>query len=104
MRRSCENCGNVRCANSLIAVFWDECVKSGFTKHWMPKDEVTPLQLNCDECVYISITEADQHNTDLGTPHICTKYKKRVFHNSSRPGHHERIYPCKECIEEAGKT
>ena len=35
-KRSCENCGNVRCANSLIAIWWHECVDSGFTKHWMP--------------------------------------------------------------------
>lgn len=44
MRRLCENCGNVRCANSLIAVFWDECVGSGFTKHWKPKEtaQATP--------------------------------------------------------------
>ena len=38
-RRSCENCGNARCANSLVAFFWDECVESGFTKHWRPKPE-----------------------------------------------------------------
>lgn len=37
--RSCENCGNTRCANSFVAFWWDECVKSGFEKHWMPKQE-----------------------------------------------------------------
>lgn len=37
--RSCENCGNVRCANSLVAFWWDECVESKFTKHWRPKKE-----------------------------------------------------------------
>ena len=26
-KRSCENCGNLRCANSIIAFFWDECVR-----------------------------------------------------------------------------
>lgn len=36
-RRSCENCGNTACANSLVAFFWDECVESKFTKHWRPK-------------------------------------------------------------------
>lgn len=36
-KRSCENCGNVRCSNSLVAFWWDECVESGFTKHWRPK-------------------------------------------------------------------
>lgn len=35
-KRSCENCGNVRCVNSPIAIWWHECVDSGFTKHWMP--------------------------------------------------------------------
>ncbi len=39
MERSCENCGNTRCANSLVAFFWDECVESKFTKHWRPKEE-----------------------------------------------------------------
>lgn len=38
MKRTCENCGNSKCSNSVIAIFWDECVKSGFTKHWRPKE------------------------------------------------------------------
>ena len=38
--RSCENCGNTRCANSAVAYNWDECVDSNFTKHWMPKKAV----------------------------------------------------------------
>lgn len=37
-KRSCENCGNTRCANSVIAFFWDECVSSNFQKYWRPKD------------------------------------------------------------------
>ena len=37
-RRSCENGGNVACSRSLVAFFWDECVKSNFTKHWRPKN------------------------------------------------------------------
>ncbi len=40
-RRSCENCGNAACANGLVAVHWDECVESKFTKHWRPKNEPT---------------------------------------------------------------
>ena len=36
--RSCENCGNTRCANSVVAYNWDECVSSDFTKHWTPKE------------------------------------------------------------------
>lgn len=27
IKRSCENCGNMRCANSIIAFWWDECVR-----------------------------------------------------------------------------
>ncbi len=38
-KRSCENCGNTRCANSAVAYNWDECVSSDFTKHWMPKEK-----------------------------------------------------------------
>ena len=38
-KRSCENCGNTRCANSVVAYNWDECVSSDFTKHWTPKPE-----------------------------------------------------------------
>ena len=38
-KRSCENCGNTRCANSAVAYNWDECVDSNFTKHWTPKPE-----------------------------------------------------------------
>ncbi len=38
-KRCCENCGNTRCANSLVAYWWDECVDSNFEKHWRPKEE-----------------------------------------------------------------
>ena len=38
-KRCCENCGNLRCANSMVAFWWDECVKTDFTQHWMPKRE-----------------------------------------------------------------
>ena len=27
IKRSCENCGNMRCANSIIAFWRDECVR-----------------------------------------------------------------------------
>ena len=37
LKRSCENCGNLRCANSVVAYWWDECVDSNFEKHWMPQ-------------------------------------------------------------------
>jgi len=38
-KRCCENCGNLRCANSLVAFWWDECVDTDFEAHWMPKEE-----------------------------------------------------------------
>ena len=38
-KRCCENCGNMRCANSIIAFWWDECVETNFQTHWMPKEE-----------------------------------------------------------------
>lgn len=37
-KRSCENCGNLQCANSIVAFYWDECVESHFEKHWQPKE------------------------------------------------------------------
>jgi hypothetical protein len=36
---SCENCGNIQCANSPIAYHWDECVDTNFTKHWIPRTQ-----------------------------------------------------------------
>ena len=38
-RRCCDNCGNRRCATSVVAYWWDECVKSDFQKHWLPLPE-----------------------------------------------------------------
>lgn len=42
-KRSCENCGNIACANSIIAIHYDECVKSGYSKHWKPKENECTL-------------------------------------------------------------
>lgn len=39
--RSCENCGNTRCASSPVAFYWDDCVASGFTRHWKPKPDTS---------------------------------------------------------------
>ena len=36
-KRSCENCGNLHCANSIVAFYYDECVQDNFTKYWRPK-------------------------------------------------------------------
>ena len=55
---------------------------------------------NCNVCESINLTEEKQHKTDPGSPHICLRHKKRVYHNSSRPGYHDMIHPCKECIAE----
>ncbi len=37
--RSCENCGNYACRNSLIAFWWDDCVDSNFERHWRPEQK-----------------------------------------------------------------
>ena len=52
---------------------------------------------NCDNCKNISITEARQHSEKSSASHICTKYRKRVFHRSTKPGYHDMIFPCDEC-------
>ena len=35
--RSCENCGNAACTNSIVAFYYDDCVESHFSRHWKPK-------------------------------------------------------------------
>lgn len=55
---------------------------------------------NCNVCEFINLTEEKQHKWTPGSPHICLRHKKRVYHNSSRPGYHDMIHPCKECIAE----
>lgn len=66
------------------------------------KDFAASLTKNCNNCEYINLTEEQQHRLAPGSPHICMKYGKRVFHRSSRPGYHGILFPCKEC-EEAEK-
>ena len=44
-KRSCENCGNRACATSLVAIRYDECIRSGYQTHWRPRfDMLPPLQ------------------------------------------------------------
>lgn len=35
--RSCENCGNTRCSQSALAIWWDACIDDHFTGHWKPQ-------------------------------------------------------------------
>ena len=45
LKRSCENCGNRICATSLVAIRYDECIQTGYKKHWRPRfDMLPPLQ------------------------------------------------------------
>lgn len=53
--------------------------------------------INCNRCQKVSVTEKEQHAAPECQPHICTEYKRRVFHNSSRLGFHKHIFPCVEC-------
>lgn len=39
IKRSCENCGNQRCANSVVAYNYDECIRTDCQKHWKPKQD-----------------------------------------------------------------
>lgn len=37
MKKSCENCGNLKCQNMMVAVLYDSCLESGYEKFWKPK-------------------------------------------------------------------
>ena len=41
-KRSCENCGTRRCAESRVAFYWSICIESNFTKGWTPKQPEQP--------------------------------------------------------------
>ncbi len=36
--KCCENCGNLYCQYMMVAVLYDECLESGYEKHWMPRE------------------------------------------------------------------
>ena len=49
LKRCCENCGNIRCASSVVAYWWDECVESNFENHWMPLPEPPEGATTCSD-------------------------------------------------------
>ena len=58
-------------------------------------DKVLKIQ-NCNDCLFISLTEEKQENTS--EKHICLKYNRQVFHRNNTLEHleHNFLYPCKE--------
>ena len=68
------------------------------------------MQVDCNECEYLSITEAEQNYFhDIfkeNIPHMCAKFNKRVFHNQypirfiGVRNHNSYLYPCEECLKE----
>lgn len=36
MKKNCENCGNTRCKNMIVAALYDECLESNYEKYWKP--------------------------------------------------------------------
>ena len=54
---------------------------------------------NCNECLFINITEQEQKNNKEN--HYCTKYRTRVLHGSNIIGvKHNFIKPCSQCSGE----
>ena len=44
MKKSCENCGNSKCQNMMVAVLYDACLESEYEKFWKPKSNVERAQ------------------------------------------------------------
>lgn len=51
--------------------------------------------VDCNNCKNLNMTEKEQ--LDKRRYHICLKYNKRVFHNTSNPKHKSTLYPCGDC-------
>ena len=60
LKRSCENCGNTRCANSFVAFWWDECVQSNFEKHWMPRCDILPPPIEAGEFLMMKVKKQSE--------------------------------------------
>ena len=62
--------------------------------------------IDCNNCKYINVTESQQK--DNKQQYICLKFNKRVIHNINSFSscidilNHNKIYPCKECMETNG--
>ena len=67
------------------------------------------MQVDCNECEYLNITEAEQNYIKKVLKktydHVCIKYNKRVLHNHNGfiggINHSSCIYPCEECLKES---
>ena len=66
-KRSCENCGNARCENSLVAIHCDECVQSAFAKHWKPKRADKPSS----ESGFVCLLGIDPAKSEKCKPSEC---------------------------------
>ena len=56
IKRSCENCGNLICATSLVAIRYDECIRTDYQTHWRPKQKEEKQATDFDkECKQIQI-------------------------------------------------
>lgn len=47
----------------------------------------------CGDCIYLSLSEAEQNKTKPKLPHRCMFYRKRVLHQHHHP-HILRLYDC----------
>ena len=49
VKRSCENCGNHACRNNVVAIWYDACVRDGFTVPWQPQTNGDRIRAMTDE-------------------------------------------------------
>lgn len=55
--------------------------------------------VDCNRCIFISITEDKQRELKTCRPHVCGHYDKRCYHKSSSKDAY-CIYPCDECYND----
>lgn len=49
MKKSCENCGNQKCKNMMVAVLYDACLKSDYERFWQPQTNADRIRAMSDE-------------------------------------------------------
>ena len=68
---------------------------------WKCQYQQEPIDIpDCNDCVWLNMTEDAQTESGNLLPHICRYYDRRVLHRTTSIVHSAYLHPCNECMND----
>lgn len=72
--------------------------------NWKCQYQQEPVEIpDCNDCVFLNVTEDVQTESATFLPHVCRYYDRIVLHGTMKLIHSAYLNPCNECVDDKFK-